>query len=129
MKKKKKDSVISAFLGADTCIEGSIEFQGSITMDGRVKGKIFSGNGSLIVGENAVINADINVDSATVMGKINGSINAGSRIDAHPPAEITGDINATVISIKSGVILNGKCNMKKPLKREEKIAPFEKEKQ
>lgn len=127
-KSKKADSIISTFLGANTSIEGIIDFQGSIRIDGNVKGKIFSSQGSLIVGEDAVINADITVDSVTVMGEINGAIDAGSKIDAHPPAKITGDLHSPVISIKAGVILNGKCNMKKRSKLNEKITVSEKEK-
>jgi cytoskeletal protein CcmA (bactofilin family) len=51
MKKEKKISSISTFLGSDSSIEGTIEFQGTIRLDGRAKGKISSNGGTLIVGE------------------------------------------------------------------------------
>ena len=120
-KSKKADSMISTFLGTNTRIEGIIKFQGSIRIDGKVKGKILGDKGSLVVGEDAVVDADIVVDSATIMGEINGVVDAGSRIDAHPPAKITGDIHAPVISIKAGVILNGKCSMKNRTALNEKV--------
>ena len=119
--------MISTFLGTNTRIEGTIKFQGSIRIDGKVKGKILGNKGSLIIGQDAVIDADIEVNAVTIMGELNGVVAAGSRIDAQPPARITGDIDAPVISIKAGVILNGKCSMKSQTGLNEKADLPEKE--
>ena len=40
MKKEKKTDRISTFIGADASIDGTIEFKGTIRVDGQVKGKI-----------------------------------------------------------------------------------------
>ncbi len=110
LKLKKVDS-ITTFLGADASIEGVIEFKGAIRLDGKVKGKIVSDNGTLIVGEKAVIDADIKVDTAIIMGRVNGVVEAGSRIEVYPPGSVAGDIHAPVISIDAGVKFNGNCAM------------------
>jgi cytoskeletal protein CcmA (bactofilin family) len=68
----------------------------------------------LIVGENARIKADINVQKAVVMGEITGSVAAQDKIELYPPARINGDICAPTITIESGAVLNGKCVMQKP---------------
>ena len=102
MKKEKRVGSISTFLGADSRIEGTIEFQGTIRMDGRVKGRILSNGGTLIVGEKAVIHADIRVNSIVVMGEINGTIDAKERVEVFPPGRVNGDIEARVISIEPG---------------------------
>lgn len=114
MRKSKKTDLISTYLGSDGNIEGTIEFQNAIRLDGRVKGKIFSKTGTVIVGETAVINAKINVDIAVVMGKVTGTIEARKRIEVYPPAFVVGDIQAPTILIESGVKFNGKCSMKAP---------------
>jgi cytoskeletal protein CcmA (bactofilin family) len=112
MKKDKHISSISTFLGADSRIEGTIEFQGTIRLDGRMKGSIFSNGGTLIVGEKAVVHADIRVDSIIVMGEISGTIDAKKRVEVHPPGRVNGDIEAGVISIEPGGVFTGNCSMK-----------------
>lgn len=118
MKKEKKRDAISTFLGPDVSFEGNIDFEGTIRLDGHVKGRISTGKGTLIVGEKAVINADIVVDVAIIMGLVNGTIDAREKIEVYPPGRITGDIQAPVISIDSGVRFNGSCSM-----RSQKIMP------
>ena len=112
MKKEKKMSSISTFLGFDSSIDGSIDFKGTLRMDGRAKGKISGTGGTLIVGEKAVIDADIMVDTIIIMGTVSGSINARERIEVHAPGRLSGDIQAAMISIEPGGIFNGNCTMK-----------------
>lgn len=113
MKKEKKVDSISTFLGADATVEGSITFQGTIRVDGRVKGKISSNGGTVIVGEKAVVNADLFVGVAVIMGEVNGTIEAKDRIEVYPPGRVGGDIKAPVISIEPGGVFNGNCAMVK----------------
>ena len=112
MRKDKDIGFISTFLGADSRIEGTVEFQGTIRLDGRVKGTIVSNGGTLIIGEKAVIHADIRVDSIVVMGEVNGSIDAENRVEVCPPGRVNGDIEAGVISIEPGGVFTGNCSMK-----------------
>ncbi|MCP4351256.1 MAG: polymer-forming cytoskeletal protein [Desulfobacterales bacterium] len=112
MKKKKEMGSISTFLGPDSSIEGTLEFQGTIRLDGNVKGKIISNGGTVIVGENAVINAELIVDGAIIMGEVNGTIDAKERIEVYPPGRVIGDIHAPVIAIDTGAVFNGNCGMK-----------------
>lgn len=112
MKKSKKADSVSTFLGSDGIIEGTIEFKKTIRLDGNVKGKILSNSGTVIIGEKAMIEADINVDVVIIMGKVNGTINARERIEVYPPGRIVGDIQAPTVLIESGVVFNGNCSMK-----------------
>ena len=114
MKKKENADHISTLLGVGTTIEGSLTFKDTIRLDGAVNGKILSEKGTLIIGERAVVEAQIRVGAAIVKGTVNGHIQAGERIDVYPPAKITGDIQAPVISIETGVFFNGNCSMTKP---------------
>jgi cytoskeletal protein CcmA (bactofilin family) len=112
MKNEKKTASISTFLGFGSRIEGTVEFQGTLRLDGQVNGKIYSRGGTLIVGEKAVIEADIVVDTIIIMGEVSGTIDAKERIELQPPGRINGDIQAGVISIEPGGLFNGKCAMK-----------------
>jgi cytoskeletal protein CcmA (bactofilin family) len=112
MKNEKKTGSITTFIGVDTGFEGSIEFKGTIRVDGKVTGKISSNGGTVIVGEKAIVNADIVVGTAVIMGEVNGSIDAKDRIEIYPPGRVGGDIHSPTISIEPGGIFNGNCVMK-----------------
>ena len=112
MKKRRKNTEHSTILGHECNVEGTIEFKGTMYLDGNVKGKIYGNEGSLIVGEKAVVNADIVVNNAMISGEVNGTIEANERIDVFPPGQVIGDIQAPVISIETGAVFNGSCGMK-----------------
>ena len=112
MKKEKNTDRISTFIGADASIDGSIEFTGTIRVDGSVKGNITSTGGTVVIGEKGVVNAEISVNVAVVMGEVNGSIDAKERIEVYPPGRLGGDIQSPIVSIEPGGIFNGNCVMK-----------------
>jgi cytoskeletal protein CcmA (bactofilin family) len=112
MKKEKNTDRISTFIGSDASIDGAIEFKGTIRVDGRVKGTISSNGGTVVVGEKGIVNAEISVNVAVVMGEVNGSIDAKERIEVYPPGRLGGDIQSPIVSIEPGGIFNGNCVMK-----------------
>jgi cytoskeletal protein CcmA (bactofilin family) len=109
MKKADKDIQM---LGPQAVLEGNLVFEGSLFMNGHAKGTIESRSGSIVVGEDAVLHADIYVRTATINGEINGTIRATERIELHPPARVYGHLNAPIVRIDAGVILEGNCMIK-----------------
>jgi cytoskeletal protein CcmA (bactofilin family) len=120
MKKTDKDIQM---LGPQAVLEGNLVFEGSLFMNGHAKGTIESRSGSIVVGEDAVIHADIFVRTATIKGEIKGAIRATERIELHLPARVYGDLDAPIVRIDAGVIFEGNC-MIKP--RENSASPTEK---
>jgi len=108
---KKKAGPVSTYLGTGVSIAGTIAFKDTIRLDGKVKGKIISDSGTVIIGERAVVNADIIANVVIVMGEVQGSIDAKDRIEASPPGRISGDIRAPVIAVEPGVVFNGNLTM------------------
>jgi cytoskeletal protein CcmA (bactofilin family) len=104
-------AAISTLLGRDTNIEGTLTFRETIRVDGRIKGRVLSPEGTMIIGEEADIEADITVATAIVRGKVTGCVNAKNRIELYPPAQVNGDVSAPVIAIETGVVFNGNCRM------------------
>lgn len=116
LKKDKKhvsseSTTISTLLGRDTVIEGTLSFKETIRVDGRISGKLISADGTVIVGENAVLDADIKVAVAIIRGKVNGCVEASQRVEIYAPAHVNGDICAPAVAIDSGVVFNGNCKM------------------
>ncbi|MDM8542305.1 polymer-forming cytoskeletal protein [Desulfococcaceae bacterium HSG7] len=114
MRKNKKAASISTFIEAGVSIEGTITFENTIRLDGKLKGKISGNSGTVIIGEKGDMQADINAAVVVIMGQVQGTVVATERIEIYPPARVAGDIQAPVVSIESGVVFNGNCSMKVP---------------
>ena len=69
MKKAPKDIQM---LGPQMTLEGTLVFEGTMIINGHVKGTVESKEGTIIIGEKAVIHADIYVHNAKVSGEVRG---------------------------------------------------------
>lgn len=106
MKKSDKDIQM---LGPRVAIEGSLVFEGTLFMNGHIKGTVESGSGTIVIGKGAVIHADVFVKSATVSGEVKGSIRAAELIKLHSSARVEGAVSAPRIRIDPGAIIDGRC--------------------
>jgi cytoskeletal protein CcmA (bactofilin family) len=104
-----------------TEVEGKITFTGTVLLNGRVRGEIVS-NDALVVGEKAVINASIRGVIVEVSGEVVGNITATDRIELHPSCRVYGDIEAPVVIIDEGALLEGQCRMTKLRPSESAVA-------
>jgi cytoskeletal protein CcmA (bactofilin family) len=104
------------FLGKETKFEGELGFEGSIRIDGYLKGKI-EAKGNLIIGDDALIEADIHVSYASISGEVHGNITADQRVDIQAPAKVFGNIHAPAVVIGEGVIFEGHTKMYRALDR------------
>jgi len=103
------DEVV-AFLGKGTEFKGVVSYQGTVRVDGHVEGEIVT-EGTLIVGEGAVINAEVSAGTLVCGGKIAGNIAATEKVQLLPTAVVDGLIKTPVIIIEEGVQFNGTCQM------------------
>lgn len=95
-----------------TDIDGKITFSGTVLLNGRVRGEITSTD-TLVVGEKGVVNASIRAGVVEVSGEVVGNISATERIELHPSCRVYGDIEAPVVIIDEGALLEGQCRMTK----------------
>lgn len=112
--KERHTDSISTLLGEDARIEGHLDFGGTLRLDGKLEGTLTGRKGTLIVGEKAILEAQITVKNAVIMGTVTGTVEALEKIELYPPAKIDGDIVAPKVTIEAGAILNGKCLMTSP---------------
>jgi cytoskeletal protein CcmA (bactofilin family) len=115
---KKSKTEINAFLGKDTEFEGKFSFTGMVRVDGRLSGEIFS-NGTLVVGESAIIKAQIHVGDVIINGEVQGNIFAEDRIEVNATGRLFGNIETPKLIIEDGVIFEGNCKMKDLGQKEE----------
>jgi len=108
--KEEGDEVMNGLLEKGCEFEGKLTFEGTVRINGSFSGEIFS-EGTLVIGEGAVIDAKMEVGSVIIHGQVSGSITAQDRIEMHAPAVIRGDIAAKTLVIEEGVIFEGSCAM------------------
>lgn len=110
---------ITTYIGKDTEFEGKLRFCGTIRIDGQFRGEII-GEGTLIVGEGATIEADIHVSQIFNSGRIQGDVTADNKIEIRAPGKILGNIQAPSIVINEGATIEGNCRMHGISKKEER---------
>ena len=111
--KNRKDigaNEIIAFLGTGTEFKGVITYYGTIRIDGHVEGEIIT-EGTLIVGESAVLNAEISAGTVVSSGTISGNVKAAEKIQLLPTAVLDGSVKTPLLIIEEGVRFNGNCQM------------------
>lgn len=101
---------LNAFLGKGCEYDGKLTFEGSVRIDGRFAGEIFS-NDILLVGEGAVVKAEIDVGTIIVSGVVEGNITAKKMVELKAPAFVRGTITTPAITIEQGVVFEGSCKM------------------
>lgn len=112
MGKKEKKPESERVLDVDASMQGSLVFKDPVNLkiNGRFEGTLNT-KGSLMIGENAVVNADITGESIVVAGKINGNIHAVTELKLISPACVVGDVRTPLLSVAEGAILEGNCRM------------------
>jgi cytoskeletal protein CcmA (bactofilin family) len=101
---------INALLGRGSEFEGKLTFQGTVRIDGRFTGEIYS-DGTLIVGEGAEVQAEIRVAQVMVYGDVTGNVQATEGVELHAPAQLRGNITSPALHIDKGVFFDGSCQM------------------
>lgn len=104
-------SDVVAFIGPGVEFKGVISYQGSVQIDGRLDGELHT-EGTLLVGEQAVITAKISAGSVISRGQIKGDIVAKEKVQLLSTALMEGSLNTPQLSMENGVVLNGTVEMK-----------------
>ncbi len=102
---------IETLIGANTVIDGNIEFSGGLRIDGTVHGSVNEVSvtpGNLIVSEQGRIEGAINVSHATINGVVNGPVNATEYVELQAKARVTGDVRYKTLEMFVGAIVEGK---------------------
>ena len=108
-----KDGTLSGFVGGGTELTGEATFKAMLRVDGHLSGKISSGSGTLIVGANGKVDANIEVAVAIIHGTVNGDIIASQRLELGRAAKVNGNIQTPSLVIEQGGIFEGSCKMVK----------------
>ena len=106
-----KEGNLSGFVGSGTVVTGEANFKAMMRVDGHLSGRVNSTSGTLIVGANGKVDANIEVAVAIVHGTVNGDIIATQRLELGRAAKLNGNIQTASLMIEPGALFEGSCKM------------------
>lgn len=100
----------STMIGAGTTINGDMESNGDIRIDGTLKGNL-KGKAKVIIGADGVVEGDIEGLQADIMGHVTGTIKVQELLFLHGKTQVNGDIYAGKLQVEPTAVFNGNCHM------------------
>ncbi len=104
--------VPSSVVSRGICIEGELEGQQNLTVEGRVKGRIHS-KGDVVVATGGHVEATIVACNITIHGRVDGNIEAQEAVEIAPQGILIGDCRARSIQIHEGARFEGRSDILK----------------
>ena len=98
-------------IGTGTIINGDINSNGDIRIDGSLTGKLLT-KGKVVIGATGRIKGEITCKNSDVEGLIEGKIMVSQLLSLKATSQITGDIIANKLAIEPGCRFTGNCDMK-----------------
>jgi cytoskeletal protein CcmA (bactofilin family) len=111
-KTRKMRERLGGFLDEGSEIEGKYTCAGMVMLDAKFSGEITSKD-TLVIGERAVVHATVRTATLVVRGEVVGDVTASEQVVLESSARVTGDIEAPVIAMEKGAVLDGHCRMTK----------------
>jgi cytoskeletal protein CcmA (bactofilin family) len=101
---------ITALLGRGATFAGKLTFEGTVRIEGKFKGEVFS-EGTLMVGKGARVDAEIAVGDIIIEGTIVGNIKANRSIEVRSSGCVTGDLTTPSLQVDKGAVFDGRSVM------------------
>jgi len=114
-----------------TTISGDIVSEGSVRIDGKLKGTIAT-KGKLVIGPKGFVEGEVVCNDADIEGKLLGTIKVNSLLSLKSTSKLEGDIFTGKLAIEPGASFSGACSMgalvKEITAKEENASQLAKEK-
>jgi cytoskeletal protein CcmA (bactofilin family) len=94
----------------DTRLEGTLESDESIRIDGRAKGKI-AAQGDVILSSHSDVEADIRAQSVVMGGTVKGTVTARAKTEVTPGGRLEGRVRSKVLIVREGAVFSGQSNV------------------
>ena len=106
----KNDERADSLLGSGSYMEGTIDTEGSLRIDGRFKG-VVKAAGDIVVAENAEVDANLNGYNILIAGIVNGEVRAEGKLEITPKGRLYGNFQALKLLVEEGALIRGECLM------------------
>jgi cytoskeletal protein CcmA (bactofilin family) len=107
---KDKATGTTSLLSKEVKIEGDIQGNEDLQVDGQFKGSVKIA-GNIYVGLTGIVEADVEADNIVVQGQITGNVLARKQLQIQSSGKLLGDCMAQTIDIKEGALFEGRSKM------------------
>ena len=110
-KKSRSQAPIGTLVGAETRVNGDLEFAGGCHVDGYVKGNVRATKDDtsvLSISERGCIEGSVVVPHVVLNGTVKGDVRATQRVELGPKARVIGNLQYQLIEMSIGAEVNGK---------------------
>ena len=107
---KGKATGTTSLLSKEVKIEGDIQGNEDLQVDGQIKGSVKI-DGDIFVGPTGTIEADVEAENVVVQGQITGNVLARKQLQIQSSGKLIGDCIAQTIDIKEGALFEGRSKM------------------
>ena len=109
-RKRKKLKKLKPFWAKERSLSANLSLTVLFALTADFQGEIY-GQGSLVVGEGALVKADIAVKSIYISGDVQGNIEVKEKINIHSTGKFSGDVHTPVFIMEEGALFDGRSHM------------------
>jgi cytoskeletal protein CcmA (bactofilin family) len=107
---KKNPTAIKTLIAQGTRIQGDLEFEDGMRVDGEVHGAISAssdGGSMLVISEGAVVEGGLTADHVIINGTVKGPVEARDVLELQAKARIEGDVQYAALEMHHGATILG----------------------
>ena len=101
----------TAQIGKSLKVKGEISGNEDLYIDGDVEGTVELEQNNLTIGPNGKVQADVTARSITILGRVQGNVRAGERIEIRKTGSLEGDLVTARIVIEDGAVFRGSIDI------------------
>ena len=87
-------------------VEGDSETDGSLRIEGTIRGDVRAGK-SVVIGKDGLLEGSIYTQDAVIAGRVLGAVYAESYLELQATSEISGKIQARRMRVEDGAVFQG----------------------
>jgi len=111
---------VETIIGESIRVKGNFNGNGNIIIDGFLEGSLKT-KGNVFIGPKAKVAGSVEAQEVIINGEISGNLLVKDYLAVGETAKINGDIECNRISVDTGAIINGKCQMGKHSSSEKEV--------
>jgi cytoskeletal protein CcmA (bactofilin family) len=100
-------------IGEHISIDGTVKAKEDLIIQGSLKGAMELEKHHVTVGNKGKVEADIQAESATISGKVNGNVTVSGKVEITQEADFSGQIKAKRLVIEDGSYINASIEMQR----------------
>jgi cytoskeletal protein CcmA (bactofilin family) len=101
-----RDSLVNSIIGAGSAVDGDIDVDGLLRIDGDVRGSIRA-TGKVVIGATGRIEASVRARSAIIGGVVKGDVYVSDRVRILSGGVVIGNVFAPRLEAEDGTVVHG----------------------